>query len=402
MEITTENPLAKIPAPKKTMKVPKIYSEKQLLAVSGAVTGLRDRAIYELFLDSGIRLKELSAIKIGVIDVEKGNVKVMGKGSKERFAYFSPLVAESIRAYIQEFRKDAKKDDFLFITSKGQQLKPRGIQIMLSRLGEKVGLEERLAPHKLRHTFATLSKKYGGDIEYLRMIMGHTDVKTTEAYLNVQNEDVKAAHTVFSPFTNLKAPKPISPNTGEPVSLKQSPEQQNTDKQQETGLSAQTQHGEAGRESRQPPTLHLSKTDGTEIRVNPDFRETYVEHLRKLTILTDELLDDIEKGNLEPRRRPVKTNPKAVFGGLDLVRVYRAQNKRLWPFLSQHLDNEFTNPLLTAQINQVAIATQLAHVLKIESKEKDLVDTVREKLVLVSESGMFAGRCKICQRYFVQ
>ena len=85
--LITENRLAGIPAPRKPKTIPKIYRENELLAVSAVVTGLRDRAIYELFLDSGIRLKELSAIKIGDIDIEEGRVRVMGKGGKERFVF---------------------------------------------------------------------------------------------------------------------------------------------------------------------------------------------------------------------------------------------------------------------------------------------------------------------------
>jgi len=105
--IIAENPLAGIPAPRKPKTIPKVYREKELLAVSAAVTSVRDRAIYELFLDSGIRLKELSTIKIGDIDIEEGSVRVMGKGGKERFVYFIPPVAESIKAYVKEFRRDA-------------------------------------------------------------------------------------------------------------------------------------------------------------------------------------------------------------------------------------------------------------------------------------------------------
>jgi len=400
MEITTNNPLAKIRAPKKIQKVSTIYSEKQLLAVSVAVTGLRDRAIYELFLDSGIRLKELSTIKIGDIDVDNGYVKVMGKGSKERFAYFSPLVAESLRAYIHQFRKDAKKEDFLFITSTGPPLKPRGIQIMLSRLGEKAQLEERLAPHKLRHTFATLSKKNGGDIEYLRIIMGHTDVKTTEGYLNVQNEDIKAAHMVFSPFTNLRALKPSPPNMGQPAGQKQSPKPQNRAQEHEADSSKQIQPGEAGEESRQFPTLYQGKTDDAANRLIPDMRERYDAHLRKLSELGGELVNDIEKGNLEPIQYTRKTDPKTMFSELRLTPVYSAQNHHLWPFLAKHLDNEFTNPKLTAQIEQIAIAAVMARILKKESQEKDLTRTIVEKLITVSERDTFVGKCNICESYF--
>ncbi len=117
--LIAENPLAGIPTPRKPKTVPKVYREKELLAVSAVVTGLRDRAIYELFLDSGIRLKELSKIKIGDIDIEEGNVRVMGKGGKERFVYFIPPVGESIKAYVKEFRRDTTKNDALFVTSTG-------------------------------------------------------------------------------------------------------------------------------------------------------------------------------------------------------------------------------------------------------------------------------------------
>lgn len=204
-KLITENPLAAIPAPRKPKTIPKVYRESELMTVSTVVTGIRDRAIYELFLDSGIRLKELAGIKIGDIDIEKGSVRVMGKGGKERFVYFSPLVAESIKAYVTEYRGNAAVNDALFVTSTGSSLTKRGIQTMLYRLGEKAGLKERLSPHKLRHTFATLSLKNGGNLEYIRKILGHTDIKTTsEAYLNVQDEDVKAAHTKFSPLANLK------------------------------------------------------------------------------------------------------------------------------------------------------------------------------------------------------
>ena len=414
--IIAENPLALIPASRKPKTIPKVYREKELLAVSAAVTSVRDRAIYELFLDSGIRLKELSTIKIGDIDIEEGSVRVMGKGGKERFVYFIPPVAESIKAYVKEFRRDAAKNDALFVTSTGSPLKTRGIQTMLCRLGEKAGLKERLAPHKLRHSFATLSLKYGANVEYIRKMLGHTDIKTTsESYLNVLDEDVKAAHMKFSPLANLKTAGAgkgfVSPNEGKPADQQKNPEGQPGQQAHEETSSEQMPLRNSKQES--PPKLAHDRSTGehekteagerpddADARLRPICRERYNEHLRKLADLTGELIADIENGNLEPPRRPAKTNPKSMFGGLGLVRVYHAQNKRLWPFLLQHLDNEFTDPLLTAQIHRVGVAAFVARFLKNESEERELADAVRENLILVSERGTFAGRCKICRSYF--
>jgi len=203
-QIINENPLAQVPAPRKPKTIPKVYREKELLAVFTVILSVRDRAIFDLFIDSGIRLKELSMLNIGDIDIEKGSLKATGKGGKERFVYFSSFVSESIQAYVKEFRHDASNNDALFITIKGSRLTIRGIQTMLYRLGESAGLKERLSPHKLRHSFATLSLKYGGNLEYIKIILGHSNVKTTsEAYLNVLNEDISAAHRHFSPLSNL-------------------------------------------------------------------------------------------------------------------------------------------------------------------------------------------------------
>jgi hypothetical protein len=126
----------------------------------------------------------------------------------------------------------------------------------------------------------------------------------------------------------------------------------------------------------------------------------YKEHLRKLAALAGELATDIENGNLERMRHPAKTDPKAPFGGLDLVRIFHSQNSRLWPFLTQHLDNEFVTPKLTKQIDQTAVHILVNRILKIESGDRDLAELVRNKLVLLSERGTFEGNCNICRNYF--
>jgi site-specific recombinase XerD len=415
--IIADNPLAAVPAPRKPKTLPKVYSEKELRAVYAAASAnIRDEAVFCVLLDSGIRLAEFSALKIGGVDTESGSLKVRGKGNKERFAYLGPDGAKCVDHYIKECRQGAAKGDFLFVTKDGQPLQARGVQSLLLRLGKKAGLDERLSAHKLRHSFATLSLKYGGNLEYIRKILGHTDIKTTsEAYLNVQDADVSAAHRRFSPLSNLQRADAgkglVLPDGGKSGDQPALPRTHTKQQAHEETSSEQMPLRNSKQES--PPKLAHDRSTGahekTEARERPDdadarlrpiCRERYNEHLRKLADLTGELIADIENGNLEPPRRPAKTNPKSMFGGLGLVRVYHAQNKPLWPFLLQHLDNEFSNPSLAAQIARVGVAAFVARFLKNKSEERELADAVRENLILVSERGTFAGRCKICRSYF--
>jgi site-specific recombinase XerD len=207
------NPLATVSPPRKPKTIPKVFREGELITISKAVSSVRNRAIYDLFLDSGLRLEELSKLDIKDVNISSGSVKVKGKGGKERWVYFTQPVSESLDAYFKEFRNDALDNDPLFITPKGRRLTTSGIQSMLCRLGEKAGLQERLSPHKLRHSFATLSLKYGGNLEYIKKILGHSDIKTTsEAYLNVLDDDVSTAHQQFSPLSNIN--KGTSQRTG--------------------------------------------------------------------------------------------------------------------------------------------------------------------------------------------
>ena len=203
--IITNNPLANVKIPRVPKMLREVYSEKELIAVfHAAATNIRDQAIFYLFLDSGIRLTELSSLKIGDVDTQSGSLKVYGKNKKERFSYFQEAAASAIDRYIEKSRKNARKDEFLFLTDEGNRFQGRGIQAMLLRLGKKAGISKRLSSHKLRHTFATLSLKNGGNLEYIRKIMGHTSAKTTEGYLNVQDADVSAAHRLFSPLSKLQ------------------------------------------------------------------------------------------------------------------------------------------------------------------------------------------------------
>jgi site-specific recombinase XerD len=199
------NPFSSVKPPKKPRLLPRIYSEEQLRTILRAVERQpRERAIIELFLDSGMRLSELTSLQLKDLDLKNLSILVYGKGSKERLVYVSPGTALRLQDYITS-RLANTKQQHVFLTADGRPLSPARIQKILRLIGEHIGLSEPLAPHRLRHTFATLSLRNGSNLEYLRLALGHSDIKTTsESYLAVSNSDVALAHRRFSPMANLK------------------------------------------------------------------------------------------------------------------------------------------------------------------------------------------------------
>ena len=203
--IIMDNPLSTGPAPKTPHRLPKIFREEELktiLCVAGR--SQRDRAIVELLVDSGIRLSEMTGLEVNDVDLARGTVRVTGKGGRERYTYISPKTALDIMHYLRNERPEAVAEDKLFLTEEGYPMKNNRVQVILKIIGEKAGIKQRLSPHKLRHTYATLSLRYGNNLEYIRITLGHTDIKTTsDYYLAAADADIARAHQKYSPMANL-------------------------------------------------------------------------------------------------------------------------------------------------------------------------------------------------------
>ena len=102
------------------------------------------------------------------------------------------------------FERANSTSDALFLTEDGRPLTASRIQKILERIGKKAGIKRRLSPHKLRHSYATVSLKNGANLDYVRRTLGHTDIATTEVYLELTDADVQQAHKKFSPIANLR------------------------------------------------------------------------------------------------------------------------------------------------------------------------------------------------------
>ncbi len=199
------NPFSGVPTPKLPKVLPKVFAEQEMKTVFQAVAGRpRETALILLLLDSGITLSEISNLTDSRIDTLNGSLRVFReKTQKERVAYFSSQTAAAIETY-RFSRPDPMAEPRLFLTYDGYPLKGTRIQKILERVGKQAGLSQRLSAHKLRHTFATMSLKYGSNLEYIRIVLGHSDIRTTQnAYLNVASEDIAKSSKKTSPVANL-------------------------------------------------------------------------------------------------------------------------------------------------------------------------------------------------------
>lgn len=199
-KILKENPAQDLETPKIEKRNP-IYltlnESKNLLSSIDGDNKERDYCIITLFLNCGLRLSELVSIDIPKI---KGDIlTVVGKGNKERTIYLNPASLDSIKDYLikrNEFRDKIKEDkDALFISRNMKRINKRTVELIVKKWINMAGIEnQKVSPHKLRHTAATLMYKYGNvDIRSLQQILGHENVSTTQIYTHVDSEKLREA-----------------------------------------------------------------------------------------------------------------------------------------------------------------------------------------------------------------
>lgn len=166
----------------------------------------RDQAIIELLYASGVRASELVNIKLNNLDLKSRNIRILGKGNKERIVIFSKSCQETLKNYIETTRVELLSHnkyeynvDFLFLNSQGKQLTSRGLEYVLKGVEEKTGCHYGLHPHLLRHTFATHLLEGGADLRVIQELLGHSSLNTTQIYTHVTDEAMKAQFNMSHP-----------------------------------------------------------------------------------------------------------------------------------------------------------------------------------------------------------
>jgi integrase/recombinase XerD len=163
--------------------------------------GIRDRAILEIMYGSGLRVSELVSLELKDIRLNQGFLICKGKGNKERIV---PLNRSSIRwlkAYLSEVRPswDRFSSPVLFLTRRGRAFTRQGIWKILKTYGQAAGLRDRIHPHVLRHSFATHLLERGADLRAVQMLLGHSQITTTQIYTHVSRERLKQIYDRFHP-----------------------------------------------------------------------------------------------------------------------------------------------------------------------------------------------------------
>ena len=203
----TADPTLNIDSPKLPRGLPKTLTEEdveKLLAAPDVTDplGLRDRTMLETLYASGLRVSELVTLKVAQVSQDMGVVRIVGKGAKERLVPLGEEALSWIRRYLQEARPrilDKRTADAMFVTSRGAEMTRQSFWYLLKRHAARAGLTRPLSPHTLRHAFATHLLNHGADLRVVQLLLGHSDISTTQIYTHVARERLKQLHAKHHP-----------------------------------------------------------------------------------------------------------------------------------------------------------------------------------------------------------
>ena len=201
------DPTAQIAMPKIGRSLPKSLTEAEVDALleAPAVTdplGHRDRTMLEVLYATGLRVSELVSLELGQVNLNQGVMRVVGKGNRERLI---PLGEEAV-GWLQQFMRGPRVEillerqtDYLFPTRRGDRMTRQAFWHIIKRYSKKAGVEKELSPHTLRHAFATHLLNHGADLRVVQMLLGHSDLSTTQIYTHVARERLKELHSQHHP-----------------------------------------------------------------------------------------------------------------------------------------------------------------------------------------------------------
>jgi len=175
-----------------------------LLAAPDVTTelGLRDRCMLELIYASGLRVTELVLVKIQEVSMTDHVLRITGKGDKTRLVPFGEIASSWISRYLKESRPvimNGKIDDALFVTARGTAMTRQMFWILIKKYSKQAEINAPLSPHTLRHAFATHLINHGADLRVVQLLLGHSDISTTQIYTHVARERLKRLHKEHHP-----------------------------------------------------------------------------------------------------------------------------------------------------------------------------------------------------------
>ncbi|MGI8731277.1 MAG: site-specific tyrosine recombinase [Solirubrobacteraceae bacterium] len=198
-EIIAHDPTADLSAPRKNLRLPQVLTRDEVAKLLAAPRGndpaaLRDRAMLELMYACGLRASEATGLTVGAVDLRGGVLRARGKGSKERLIPVGREAVAATRAYLEHGRPKIvglSDERHLLVNHRGAGLTRQGLYKIVQRHAREAGLEGRMSPHTLRHTFATHLLAGGCDLRSLQEMLGHADVATTQIYTHLSADRLK-------------------------------------------------------------------------------------------------------------------------------------------------------------------------------------------------------------------
>jgi site-specific recombinase XerD len=203
-KILPSSPMTRIRSAKEGKLLPKVLSQSEvqrllqtveecLLETRFPELRVRDRAIFELFYATGIRLSELVGLDRDDLDFEALSMRVLGKGNKERVVFFNETAAEAVVDYLQAVPRKGPGGP-LFLNRYGARISQRGVEKIFENVLRKSGLDKHASPHTLRHSFATHLLEEGSDLVTIKELLGHESLQTTQIYTNISKQRMKAVY----------------------------------------------------------------------------------------------------------------------------------------------------------------------------------------------------------------
>jgi len=192
------NPFKLTNSLKKEKKLPNYFKYNDFIDMIDSIDlstdlGVRNRALLEVLLSTGARIGEVVNIKCNDINLALGEIKVLGKGNKERIVYLNDYTKEAINDYLNTSRRNLlkKECDYLFLNHLGTKLTDRGVRVIIDDIIKKACLNLKISPHSFRHSFATMLLNEGCDLKSVQELLGHVNLSTTSIYTHLSNEQIK-------------------------------------------------------------------------------------------------------------------------------------------------------------------------------------------------------------------
>lgn len=201
------DPVALIDAPKLGRSLPKTLTEEDVGSLlmapdTSTLLGLRDRVLFEVLYATGLRVSELVELQLTQVNLKQGVLRVTGKGNKERLVPLGEEAVSWLEKYLLNTRTDLLKGqitDALFVTKRGGAMTRQAFWYLIKRYALQAKIESTISPHTLRHAFATHLLNHGADLRVVQMLLGHSDLSTTQIYTHVAKARLKSLHEVHHP-----------------------------------------------------------------------------------------------------------------------------------------------------------------------------------------------------------